>query len=54
MASPATGFSKRHAAELEEILVKVFSKASGEQKGRAHEYLTRLDITNGAAYKELK
>ena len=35
-------------------LVKVFSKASGEQKGRAHEYLTRLDITNGAAYKELK
>lgn len=26
MASPATGFSKRHAAELEEILVKVFSK----------------------------
>lgn len=26
MASPATGFSKRHAAELEEILVKTFSK----------------------------
>jgi 2-oxoglutarate dehydrogenase E1 component len=26
MASPATGFSKRHAAELEEIMSKVFSK----------------------------
>jgi 2-oxoglutarate dehydrogenase E1 component len=26
MASPATGFSKRHAAELEEIMTKVFSK----------------------------
>ncbi len=26
MASPATGFAKRHAAELEEILTKVFSK----------------------------
>ncbi len=28
MASPATGFSKRHAAELEEILGKVFTKVS--------------------------
>jgi hypothetical protein len=35
-------------------LVKVFSKSAGEQKTKAHEYLTRLDITNGAAYKELK
>jgi 2-oxoglutarate dehydrogenase E1 component len=26
MASPATGFSKRHATELEEIMTKVFSK----------------------------
>lgn len=35
-------------------LVKVFSKANTEQKGRAREYLIRLDITNGAAYKELR
>jgi len=25
-ASPATGFSKRHAAESEEIMVSIFSK----------------------------
>lgn len=35
-------------------LVKVFSKASAEMKARAKELLTRLDITNTAAYKELK
>ena len=35
-------------------LVKVFSKANSEQKTRAKELLTRLDITNAAAYKELK
>jgi hypothetical protein len=35
-------------------LVKVFSKANAEQKGRARELLTRLDITNGTAYKELR
>jgi len=35
-------------------LVKVFSKANAEQKGRARELLSRLDITNGAAYKELR
>lgn len=35
-------------------LVKVFSKANAEQKARAKDILTRLDITNGAAYKELK
>lgn len=35
-------------------LVKVFSKANAEQKARAKELLTRLDITNGAAYKELR
>lgn len=35
-------------------LVKVFSKATAEQKGRAREMLNRLDITNGAVYKELK
>ena len=35
-------------------LVKVFSKANAEQKARAKELLTRLDITNSAAYKELR
>ena len=35
-------------------LVKIFSKASSEQKARAKELLTRLDITNAAVYKELK
>lgn len=35
-------------------LVKVFSKATAEQKARAKELLTRLDVTNGAAYKELR
>jgi hypothetical protein len=35
-------------------LVKVFSKASAEQKTRAKEFLNRLDITNGPAYKELQ
>ena len=35
-------------------LVKVFSKASAEQKVKAREFLTRLDITNGTAYKELQ
>lgn len=35
-------------------LVKIFTKSNSEQKARAHEFLTRLDITNGAAYKELR
>lgn len=35
-------------------LVKVFSKATSEQKTRARELLTRLDVMNAAAYKELK
>jgi hypothetical protein len=35
-------------------LVKVFSKATADQKTRAKELLSKLDITNGAAYKELK
>lgn len=35
-------------------LVKVFSKANADQKARARELLARLDITNAAAYKELK
>ena len=35
-------------------LVKVFSKANGETKTRARDILTRLDITNISAYKELK
>jgi hypothetical protein len=35
-------------------LVKMFSKANTETKARAKELLTRLDITNAAAYKELK
>lgn len=35
-------------------LVKVFSKATPELKTRARELLTQLDLTNAAAYKELK
>lgn len=35
-------------------LVKVFSKANADQKSRAREILTKLDVTNSAAYKELK
>jgi hypothetical protein len=35
-------------------LVKVFSKASADVKTRVRELLTKLDITNAAAYKELK
>jgi hypothetical protein len=35
-------------------LVKVFSKATGEMKTRAKDILSRLDITNASAYKELK
>jgi hypothetical protein len=35
-------------------LVKVFSKANADTKSRAKDILTRLDITNTAAYKELK
>ena len=35
-------------------LVKVFSKANADTKARAKDILTRLDITNTAAYKELK
>ncbi len=34
-------------------LVKVFSKANADHKTRARDMLTRLDVTNGAAYKEL-
>jgi len=34
-------------------LVKVFSKAGADQKIRAKDILTKLDITNGAAYKQL-
>ena len=34
--------------------VKVFSKATTEQKSRARDLLTKLDITNVIAYKELK
>ena len=35
-------------------LIKVFSQATPDQKGRARDMLTRLDITNATAYKELK
>ena len=35
-------------------IVKVFSKASADQKSRAREMLIKLDITNGAAYKDLR
>lgn len=34
--------------------VKVFSKSNAEQKSRARDLLTKLDITNAMAYKELK
>ena len=34
--------------------VKVFSKADTEQKSRARDLLTKLDITNASVYKELK
>jgi Domain of unknown function (DUF4835) len=34
-------------------LVKIFSKAGGEQKSRAKELLTRLDVTNATQYKAL-
>ena len=35
-------------------LVKVFSKANGDTKARAKDILSRLDITNTSAYKELR
>lgn len=35
-------------------MIKVFSKASAEMKARARDLLTKLDITNTLAYKELK
>ena len=34
--------------------VKVFSKANAEHKSQARDLLTKLDITNANAYKELK
>lgn len=35
-------------------LVKIFSKANPDQKARARDLLTKLDLTNAAAYKELR
>jgi hypothetical protein len=35
-------------------LVKVFSRANNDTKTRARDILTKIDITNTAAYKELK
>ena len=35
-------------------LIKVFSKANTDTKNRARELLTKLDLTNLQAYKELK
>jgi len=35
-------------------LVKIFSKANSDMKGRAKNILTKLDVTNSANYKELK
>ena len=35
-------------------LVKVFSHANADQKGRVRDILTKLDITNASAYKEIK
>ncbi len=34
-------------------LVKIFSKATGDMKSRARDILSKLDITNAAAYKEI-
>jgi hypothetical protein len=35
-------------------LIKVFTHATADEKARAKDILTKLDITNAAAYKELK
>ncbi len=35
-------------------LVKIFSKGDANTKGQARDLLSRLDITNAAAYKEIK
>jgi hypothetical protein len=35
-------------------LVKIFSKAEGDTRTRARDYLVKLDLTNANAYKELK
>jgi len=35
-------------------LVKVFSKAEPDTKARARDILTKIDLTNASAYKELK
>lgn len=35
-------------------LVKIFSKADADSRNRARDILSRLDLTNAAAYKELK
>lgn len=35
-------------------LIKIFSRAEPELRTRARDYLVRLDLTNGNAYKELK
>ena len=35
-------------------IVKVFSKGNAEQKSRARDLLTKLDITNANTYKDLK
>jgi hypothetical protein len=35
-------------------LVKVFSRAGADTKTRARDILTKLDITNASAYKDLK
>jgi len=35
-------------------LIRIFSKAEGETKSRARDYLVKLDLTNANAYKELR
>ena len=35
-------------------IVRIFSHANADQKSRARDILTKLDITNATAYKELK
>ena len=35
-------------------LVKMFSKAEGDMKTKARDFLVKLDLTNASAYKELK
>lgn len=35
-------------------LLKIFTKAEGDVKTRAHDFLVKLDLTNASSYKELR